>query len=1275
MPRIFRVGLAVTVVVGMLTTVGCREKSSEKTPLPEFSATPATGSVPLTVNFTDRSLPGGTPIVGWQWDFGDGTFSTERNPAKTYYQAGLYTVRLTVTSSQGNFTRETRDLVEVKDPTTFDVLDEAGGAVVIRGVKISVPAGVLTEETVFGVNDDATSVPMPSTEDTLRLSDSYTIQHNSARPDMYLPGADGKIVPSVVSIPTIRGGVPADGVEKGQIFVLARLEDGRMLPIPAYASGEYVVAEVMRLPSRAAFTAIYRPASQTFVANALQPAKDETDPARVWAKTWRVNVSLETLKQLTALRLGNIEDGATFGRRNFTDAEVAETGGGLVLGVQAIHEELAESEIRHPALIERQESYGLVVYNMDATYPPTYDRFSGQVYRDDFFGYLVIDPGRLLTIASGNAARLVEDPENQDVAQIIGPAAAFVEGIFGAVHAAYAFPDITTTGNALFGLPVPADRDAAGNVRAVHFLEGVRRGGGTYLGQSYEDKDARALEAGQFAQLSQSMGFPYSADVPDYAQATQEFYFYLQNLYNDDEDTDPDHNDDPDHENPLYVLVGTMEGLREVADEAEDQGLVVTFPEALLATLQVMNEVMEDTLPAYFWDYVRDRAFENSAMAMLRPSDAARAPFTLNEDRFAAGSLARVHLAAPGDAGEVTTANYPDFEDILPLSARAVVFETSAMTTELTITLNAADWTADDDGNSLKAKVYIEGLDGVTLDQPAGVYGPYELADMDEDGINETVVVSGLRTPGECGQRVVLVAANLNLGGFNTLEAAAQSWSVLDMPEEQVLREYVHACDPNYSYRLRNTISSQGSGYTGYLLEMTSGAWRGAQEVYEPEWRHYITVVEPANVTSTTALLVISGGRTGNMPSSSEASLLLPLAVNTGSVVALLQAVPNQPLNFSDDTQPRSEDAIIAYSYDKYMNTHKAGNTDMTWPALLPMTRAAVKTMDALQDFLGTKATGPVSVERFAVTGASKRGWTSWLTAASDSRVSAVMPIVIDVLGMERQMEHHRRAYSSYPENSPEDYIHGGYSTAIEDYVEMNVFQRFGTPESKSLLKIVDPFTYRDVLTMPKLILNSTGDQFFLPDSSQFYYNELLGQKHLYYAENTDHGLSNSGLDIDQGTLDSLQSFYIAHVRNTNRLPGDDVAVPGFTWTYETDETGGRARIIVTTDQLPDSVTLWHAINPDARDFRLLVLKSEWQSRELVSECQEACQDDPDLCGCDPAAASQTYAADVAIPTEGWRGFFVQLTFPGPDPSQPDLKFHFSTSVRVVPEVYPDELK
>ena len=38
---------------------------------------------------------------------------------------------------------------------------------------------------------------------------------------------------------------------------------------------------------------------------------------------------------------------------------------------------------------------------------------------------------------------------------------------------------------------------------------------------------------------------------------------------------------------------------------------------------------------------------------------------------------------------------------------------------------------------------------------------------------------------------------------------------------------------------------------------------------------------------------------------------------------------------------------------------------------------------------------------------------------------------------------------------------------------------------------------------MPKFMLNASGDQFFLPDSSQFYFDDLRGEKHLRYVPNT----------------------------------------------------------------------------------------------------------------------------------------------------------------------------
>ncbi|OQX79442.1 MAG: hypothetical protein B6D61_03495, partial [Bacteroidetes bacterium 4484_249] len=61
----------------------------------DFSGTPTSGYAPLTVNFTDESSVG-LPIVSWDWDFGDGSGSTEQNPEHVYENAGTYDVSLTI---------------------------------------------------------------------------------------------------------------------------------------------------------------------------------------------------------------------------------------------------------------------------------------------------------------------------------------------------------------------------------------------------------------------------------------------------------------------------------------------------------------------------------------------------------------------------------------------------------------------------------------------------------------------------------------------------------------------------------------------------------------------------------------------------------------------------------------------------------------------------------------------------------------------------------------------------------------------------------------------------------------------------------------------------------------------------------------------------------------------------------------------------------------------------------------------------------------------------
>ena len=70
-------------------------------PTANFYAEPTSGSAPLTVSFYDNSTSY-DGIVAWEWDFGDGTNSTERNPTHTYTEAGTYTVKLTVIETDGD---------------------------------------------------------------------------------------------------------------------------------------------------------------------------------------------------------------------------------------------------------------------------------------------------------------------------------------------------------------------------------------------------------------------------------------------------------------------------------------------------------------------------------------------------------------------------------------------------------------------------------------------------------------------------------------------------------------------------------------------------------------------------------------------------------------------------------------------------------------------------------------------------------------------------------------------------------------------------------------------------------------------------------------------------------------------------------------------------------------------------------------------------------------------------------------------------------------------
>ncbi|MCP5111536.1 MAG: PhoPQ-activated pathogenicity, partial [bacterium] len=289
---------------------------------------------------------------------------------------------------------------------------------------------------------------------------------------------------------------------------------------------------------------------------------------------------------------------------------------------------------------------------------------------------------------------------------------------------------------------------------------------------------------------------------------------------------------------------------------------------------------------------------------------------------------------------------------------------------------------------------------------------------------------------------------------------------------------------------------------------------------------------------------------------------------------------------------------------------------DAKWLPRLPMTKAAVRAMDAISDLAKSAKGGGHTVDKYVVAGGSKRGWTTWTTAAVDKRVVAIIPLVIDLLNLEPSMIHHYRAY-------------GFWAPAIGDYERMGIMNWVGRPKFRALLQEVDPFSFRDRFTMPKFCINSSGDQFFLPDSAQFYFDDLPGEKYLHYIPNTDHSLEHND------TFESIFTYFWSVINDKPR--------PEFSWRLPED--GG---IVVTAKDQPSKVMLWKATNSRERDFRLEKIGAAWEGTALTP-------------------SNGVYTTKPSKPAKGWTAYFLELTFP----SGGRFPYKFTTPIRVTPDTLP----
>jgi len=382
----------------------------------------------------------------------------------------------------------------------------------------------------------------------------------------------------------------------------------------------------------------------------------------------------------------------------------------------------------------------------------------------------------------------------------------------------------------------------------------------------------------------------------------------------------------------------------------------------------------------------------------------------------------------------------------------------------------------------------------------------------------------------------VVLAMLVALGAasaYGKPESSANNW----------LEQYVGMPDSAYGWESYGSQPNWAGG-TMTDLVVTTQQWHGYT------WRHRVRIYQNCPDTHPGWMLMfIDGGSGEPRPGEYDGGDALGAAISAWSQipVAILKTVPNQPL--LGDLQ---EDALIARTFLNYMD-----DGDWTWPLLLPMAKSATRALDALQEYTAQNWEDPV--ENFIVSGASKRGWTTWLTGAYDGgkRVKAIAPMVIDMLRIREQLTHQLEMW-------------GYYSEEISDYTSTGLVNCFETHRGREVWRACDPFTYRMRNRMPKLLILGTNDPYWNADALNLYWEQLQGDKAVFYDPNCGHGL-----DYDYAVR-TLAAFC--------RLQAAGSGLPQMTWEWVT--AGDQATLTI---HAPEALAarVWTNTG-DTLDFRFL---------------------------------------------------------------------------------------
>ncbi|EDV1505973.1 PhoPQ-regulated protein [Salmonella enterica subsp. salamae] len=392
----------------------------------------------------------------------------------------------------------------------------------------------------------------------------------------------------------------------------------------------------------------------------------------------------------------------------------------------------------------------------------------------------------------------------------------------------------------------------------------------------------------------------------------------------------------------------------------------------------------------------------------------------------------------------------------------------------------------------------------------------------------------------------------------------------------------------------------------GVMLQrfnLNSQTW-SPQGVVSPErWQNGVDIYIPDSAREKNALVVINNGSNNNgsgtpvAPTNFNEEELSRIAIATRTVVISVSNVPNQVLSYQGVTTPLGEDNSVAYSWKLFIgDTHKYQDASLHIPMAASVSQAFR---------LAKKELTQQNINKFIVTGASKRGWAAWLTALSDPDVGAVVPFAMDLLNTQKSLEH---MYQSYGKNWP---------VAFYPYYNQGIDQQIGTDKFARLMRLEDPLTYLntdmgDRLKIDKYIINASGDDFYVPDNSHFYYGLLPGSKSLRVVPNSTH---NGILSVAEQSLIT----FVNRFQEKQKLPEI---------TENVQSRGdGKKELVVNFSEKPVAILQWTAKNPAARDFRY------------------ACDIKYNSVPVSLATGDNTLSISLTTPDSGWQATYIEATF------------------------------